>query len=100
MFDAGVQRRGRREAILRRPDIIERLHATWVRLRSQMIRSLEAGSEITKLLLGWDDRLLLTEADVVAALQKLIHDKSIANVRNADAKWPRMRGAVGPRRGS
>lgn len=50
------------------PDIIERLHATWVRLRSQMIRSVEAGSEITKLLVGWDDRFLRTEADVVAAL--------------------------------
>jgi hypothetical protein len=77
LFDAGIHVVDSVKQLRVPPEVVERLHATWVRLRSQMILSVEARSEITKLLVGWDDRSLRTEADVVAALQKLIHDESI-----------------------
>jgi hypothetical protein len=77
LFDAGVHVVDAVKQLRVAPDIIERLHATWVRLRSQMILSVEARSEITKLLVGWDDRSLRTEADVLASLRKLTRDESI-----------------------
>ncbi len=76
LFDAGVDVVDAVKQLRVGPDVIERLHATWARLRGLMVLSVEARSEINTLLLGWDDRSLKTEADVLAFLKKWMLDES------------------------
>jgi hypothetical protein len=76
LFDAGVHVVDAVKQLRVPPDVVERLHATWARLRNLMILSVEARSEINTLLLGWDDRSLRTEAEVVGFLKKWMHEDS------------------------
>lgn len=76
LFDAGVHVVDVVKQLRVAPDVVERLHATWARLRDMMVLSVDGRSEINKLLLGWDDHSLKTEADVVAFLKKWMTDES------------------------
>lgn len=86
LFDAGVHVVDAVKQLRVAPDVVERLHATWARLRSLMVLSVEARSEINTLLLGWDDHSLRTEADVVAFLKKWMHDESFRRCSDCRAE--------------
>jgi hypothetical protein len=58
------------------PDAIEQLYERWARLRSMLILSAQARSEVATVLMGWDDGSLKTETDVVAFLKKWMNDES------------------------
>jgi hypothetical protein len=77
LFDAGVHVVDAVKQLRVGPELIERLYATWARLRGLMVLSVEARSEINTLLLGWDDHSLRTDADVVASLRKWMLEESV-----------------------
>jgi hypothetical protein len=77
LFDAGVHVVDAVKQLRVGPELIERLHSTWARLRGLLVLSSEGRSEINHVLLGWDDRSLRTEADVVAFIRKWMVDESI-----------------------
>jgi hypothetical protein len=77
LFDAGVDVVETVKQLRVAPDVIEALYERWAKLRAMLILSAQARSEITTILLGWDDRSLKTEADVVAFVKKWTIDESM-----------------------
>jgi len=76
LFDAGVHVVDAVKQLRVSPDVIEGLYERWVRLRSMLIISAEARSEIATVLMGWDDKSLKTTADVVTFLKRWMIDES------------------------
>jgi hypothetical protein len=76
LFDAGVHVVDAVKQLRVSPELVERLHSTWARLRGLLVVSAEGRSEITSLVRGWDDGSLKTEADVLAFLRKWMLDES------------------------
>lgn len=75
LFDAGVHVVDAIKQLRVSPETIERLHATWARLRGMLLLSAEGRSEINTVMLGWDNHSLKTEADVIAFLKKWMHEE-------------------------
>lgn len=76
LFDTGVDVVDTVKQLRIGPELIERLHATWARLRGLLVLSIEGRAEINSLVRGWDDQSLKTEADVLAFLKKWMLDES------------------------
>lgn len=76
LFDAGVHVVDAVKQLRVGPELAERLHSTWARLRGLLVVSAEGRSGITSLVRGWDDGSLKTEADVLAFLRKWMLDDS------------------------
>jgi hypothetical protein len=76
LFDAGVDVVDAVKQLRVAPDVIEVLHERWARLRSMLILSAAARSEIATVLMGWDDKSLKTAADVVTFLKRWMIDES------------------------
>jgi hypothetical protein len=76
LFDAGVDVVNVVKQLRVSPDVIEPLYERWVQLRSMLILSAEARSEIATVLMGWDDKSLKTAADVVTFLTRWMIDES------------------------
>ena len=76
LFDAGVHVVDAVKQLRVSPDVIEGLYERWARLRSMLILSAEVRSEITTVLMGWDDKSLKTAADVVTFLKRWMIDES------------------------
>lgn len=77
LFDAGLHVVDVVKQLRAMPDVIESLYATWARLRGMMVLSVEARSELSKTLLGWDDGSLKTETDVIAFVKKWMLEESM-----------------------
>jgi len=70
LFDAGVHVVDAVKQLRVAPDLVERLHATWARLRGLLVVSAEGRAAINSTVSGWDDGSLKTEADVLGFLKK------------------------------
>ena len=76
LFDAGLHVVDAVKQLRVSPDVIEGLYERWARLRSMLILSPEARSEIATVLMGWDDKSIKTAADVVTFLKRWMIDES------------------------
>lgn len=76
LFDANVDVVDVVKQLRVAPDTIESLHERWARLRSMLLLSAEARSEIATVLMGWDDKSIRTAADLVTFLKRWMIDES------------------------
>jgi len=76
LFDAGVHVVDAIKQLRVAPELVERLHATWARLRGLLVLSVDGRAAITSTVRGWDDGSMKTEADVLAFLKKWMLDES------------------------
>lgn len=76
LFDAGVHVVDAVKQLRVGPEVVERLHATWARLRGLLVLSAEGRAAINSTVRGWDDGSLKTEGDVLAFLKKWMIDES------------------------
>ncbi len=76
LFDAGVHVVDAVKQLRVGPELVERLYATWARLRGLLVLSVGGRAEINSLVRGWDDQSLKTEADVLTFLKKWMLDES------------------------
>ena len=86
LFDAGVDVVDAVKQLRVSPDALEALYERWARLRAVLVLSAQARSKITTILLGWDDRSLKTEADVIAFLKKWMVDESFRRCSECSAE--------------
>lgn len=76
LFDVGVHVVDAVKQLRVAPDVLEKLHETWARMRGLLVLSSATRSEINALMLGWDDGSLQRGTDVVAFLKKWMVDES------------------------
>lgn len=76
LFDAGIHVVDAVKQLRVGPELVERLHATWARLRGLLVLSVEGRAAINSTVRGWDDGSLKTEADLLAFLKKWMLDES------------------------
>jgi hypothetical protein len=86
-FDAGSDVIDVVKALRCSPDVAETLYAQWARLRRLLVVSDEARSQISTILLGWDNATLKTEADLLALLKKWVTEESMRRCWQCKNEW-------------
>jgi hypothetical protein len=86
LFDAGVDVVDAVKQLRVAPEVLEPLYERWARLRAMLVLSAQARSEITTIVLGWDDRSLKNEADIIAFLKKWMMNESIRRCSECSAE--------------
>jgi predicted DNA-binding transcriptional regulator AlpA len=86
-FDAGGDVVDVVKALRVAPELVESLHDHWARLRQQLVLSAATRSAISTALVGWDDRKLTTEADLLALVKRWVTDESVRRCWQCKNEW-------------